>query len=94
MYKLLIVDDEHYITDGLYRTFSSLSEFSLEIYRAYCAKQALDYFTRYRMDIIITDINMPIMNGLEMIAEIKTDGRTAEQLFCQVIMTLNMQKQP
>ena len=42
-----------------------------EIYRAYCAKQALDYFTRYRMDIIITDINMPIMNGLEMIAEIK-----------------------
>ena len=71
MYKLLIVDDEHYITDGLYRTFSSLSEFSLEIYRAYCAKQALDYFTRYRMDIIITDINMPIMNGLEMIAEIK-----------------------
>lgn len=71
MYKLLIVDDEHYITDGLYRTFSLLSEFSLEIYRAYCAKQALDYFTRYRMDIIITDINMPIMNGLEMIAEIK-----------------------
>lgn len=27
MYKLLIVDDEHYITDGLYRTFSSLSNF-------------------------------------------------------------------
>lgn len=37
MYKLLIVDDESFIADGLYRTFSALPDLSLEVYRTYTA---------------------------------------------------------
>ena len=71
MYKLLIGDDESFIADGLYRTFSALPDLSLEVYRTYTAGSALELFTKYRMDIIITDINMPGKNGLDMIHEIK-----------------------
>ena len=71
MYKLLIVDDEKHIADGLYRTFSSISDISLEVYRTYSARGALELFTRYRMDILITDIDMPVVSGLDLISEIK-----------------------
>lgn len=71
MYKLLIVDDEKHIADGLYRTFSSISDISLEVYRTYSAPDALELFTRYRMDILITDIDMPVTNGLDLVSEIK-----------------------
>ena len=71
MYKLLIVDDERHIADGLYRTFSSISDISLEVYRTYSSPEALELFTRYRMDILITDIDMPVTNGLDLVSEIK-----------------------
>ena len=71
MYKLLIVDDEKHIADGLYRTFSSISNISLEVYRTYSAPDALKLFTHYRMDILITDIDMPVTSGLDLISEIK-----------------------
>lgn len=71
MYKLLIVDDEAFIADGLYRTFSNLQELQLDVYRCYLASSALMLLDQYRMDIVITDINMPGLSGLDMLKEIK-----------------------
>lgn len=71
MYRLLIVDDEPFITDGLYRTFCNFTELSFDVYRAYYAKAALNLLDQYRMDIVITDINMPGISGLDMLKEIK-----------------------
>lgn len=71
MYKLMIVDDEAFIADGLYRTFLNLHEISLDVYRCYSAKSALAILDQYRMDIVITDINMPGLSGLDMLKEIK-----------------------
>ncbi|GIQ64506.1 hypothetical protein PACILC2_30740 [Paenibacillus cisolokensis] len=65
MYRLLIVDDEEIITDGLYEVFSRLPE-QLDVCRAYSAQEALDWMSRTRIDIVLTDIAMPGMNGLEM----------------------------
>lgn len=72
MYKILIIDDEPFIADGLYRTFQNLSEFSLEVYRSYSARIALDLLEKYRMDIVITDINMPGLSGLDILREIQS----------------------
>lgn len=71
MYKLLIVDDEAFIADGLYRTFSNFSELPLDVYRCYLASSALTLLDQYRMDIVITDINMPGLSGLDMLKEIQ-----------------------
>ena len=38
----------------------------LEIYTSYTARQAMEIMDRLRMDIIISDIVMPGMSGLEL----------------------------
>jgi len=66
MYRLLIVDDEEIITDGLYAVFSRFMPEQLDVVRTYSAQEALDWMARTRIDIVLTDIAMPGMNGLEM----------------------------
>lgn len=71
MYRLLIVDDEELITDGLYDVFSRLMPDDLDVYKAYSGKEALEWMTRTRIDIILTDISMPGLSGLELIEEVQ-----------------------
>ncbi|WP_238649499.1 response regulator [Paenibacillus piscarius] len=71
MYRLLIVDDEEIITDGLYDAFSGLIPDKLDVYKVYSATAALDWLSRTRIDIVLTDIRMPGMSGLEMSEQIR-----------------------
>lgn len=71
MYRLLIVDDEDIITDGLYEVFNRYHPERLDVCKAYSAKEALDWMSRTRIDIVLTDIAMPGMNGLELSEEIQ-----------------------
>lgn len=70
MYRLLIVDDEEIITDGLYEVLLRFKPEMLDIYKAYSAKEALKWMSRSRIDIVLTDIRMPGMSGLELSQEI------------------------
>ena len=72
MYRLLIVDDEELITDGLYDVFSRLMPEQLDVYKAYSGKEALEWMARTRIDIILTDISMPGLSGLELIERVQT----------------------
>lgn len=72
MHRLLIVDDEEIITDGLYEVLSNLMPDQLDVCKAYSAKEALDWMARTRIDIVLTDIAMPGKNGLELSEEILT----------------------
>ncbi len=71
MYRLLIVDDEEIITDGLYEAFNRLIPDKLDVYKVYSAKAALEWLSRTRIDIVLTDIRMPGMSGLEMSEQIR-----------------------
>lgn len=72
MYRMLIVDDEEIITDGLFEIFNHL-ELDLDLYKAYSGEEALQWMKRSRFDIVLTDINMPEMNGLELMDEIRSN---------------------
>lgn len=72
MFRLLIVDDEEIIVDGLYESLSKFMPDSLDVYKAYSAKEALKWLGRTRFDIVLTDVRMPGMSGLELSDEIKT----------------------
>lgn len=66
MIKLLIVDDEPLVQIGI-KSMLNWSEFGIEV----CAtasngKIALEMIQEYRPEIVITDIKMPIMNGLDL----------------------------
>ncbi|CAM3223394.1 response regulator [Paenibacillus lupini] len=71
LYRLLIVDDEDIITDSLYEVFHRLIPEKLDVCKAYSAKEALQWMSRTRIDIVLTDISMPGMNGLELSDEIQ-----------------------
>ncbi len=71
MYRLLIVDDEEIITDSLHETLAGLLPEQLDVCKAYSAREALEWLERTRIDIVMTDIRMPGMNGLEMAERIR-----------------------
>ncbi|WP_455615928.1 response regulator transcription factor [Eisenbergiella sp.] len=65
MKRLLIVDDEHNIVNWLAELFSTQADMDLEIMRAYSGFEMLELLKSYRMDVILLDIQMPGMTGLE-----------------------------
>ena len=71
MYKVLLVDDEYMITEGLKRLIP-FDKWGMEVVAtANHADDALDYVREHPVDIVISDVNMPDKTGLEMIGEVK-----------------------
>ena len=71
MFKLMLVDDETLEREGL-RDFIPWKELGVEVVgEASGGPQALEMATRLRPEIIITDIKMPDMSGLELASRLK-----------------------
>ncbi|MFD0714443.1 response regulator [Paenibacillus sp. GCM10027626] len=69
MFNVFIVDDEPFIIEGLYDILD-WAEFGLEIAgHAENGQAALAGIRNKPVDILITDISMPVMNGLSLIRE-------------------------
>lgn len=67
MYKLLIVDDEPLVQAGI-KSMLNWQELNIELCGiAMNGQAALDIIEQEMPDIVITDIKMPIMSGLELI---------------------------
>ena len=70
MFQLLIVDDEIESLEWLVELFESCGE-EIAIYTASTARKALELLQDIKFDIVLTDIQMPGMNGLELYKKIK-----------------------
>lgn len=66
--NILYVEDDDEVRQG---TFNYLKKFFKDIKLAGDGQSGLEYYKKEKFDIIITDINMPKMNGLEMAENIK-----------------------
>lgn len=71
MHRLLVVDDEIYIADGLCEVLGSVEDLDLDIYKAYSGDEAVLLFDKTRFDIVLTDIRMPGMDGLQLLEKIR-----------------------
>lgn len=81
MYRLLIVDDLPVITDGLADLFEREQNLQLEVYKAYSGFEALELMKKQRIDIVLSDILMPGMNGIELLKQIRRNWP-----ICKVIL--------
>ena len=66
--RILVVDDEQDILRSL-KTHLELDGFGVEV--ANTAAEALEKVRSGRVHIVLTDINMPQMDGIELLEEIK-----------------------
>lgn len=65
MYRVLVVDDEKLEREGI-RFLLSMEEGEWEIYEAANGKLALNELRSHKIDLMLTDIKMPHMDGLEL----------------------------
>ncbi len=71
--KILIVEDEQALVNGLKLQL----EDSYDILMARDGKQGLDMAATHLPDLILMDITMPEMDGLEVLKRLKEDTATA-----------------
>ena len=71
MYKVLIVEDEKIERDHLVSVIEALTLPFEKILTATNGKEGLSVFEKEQPHIVIADINMPMMDGLQMIEAIK-----------------------
>jgi len=70
MYNLVIVDDESKIRNGLCNYFP-WHEVGFEVvYGAKNGRDALDFIQKHHVDVILSDIKMPEMSGIELIEQL------------------------
>lgn len=66
--RILVVDDEEPVRDVLYQ---GLTKFGYRVALAKSGEEALGTFTSGSFDIVITDLKMPKMDGLDLIRMIR-----------------------
>lgn len=81
MYRLMVVDDEDFITDSLAYMLEGLEEPALEVSKAYSAAEALALLNSHVYDIVITDIQMPGMSGIDLLREIHAKWPSCRVIF-------------
>lgn len=73
MLRVLLIDDEPFIVQGL----ALLIDWEKEGYEiaatASNGKEALDYLAENQVDIILADIKMPVMTGLELLEKLHSE---------------------
>ncbi|ADH86398.1 response regulator [Desulfurivibrio alkaliphilus] len=79
MKKILLVDDEESI-HLLYR--EELEEEGFEVHSALTGEEALERLGIVKPDLIILDINMPGMNGIEALRQIKEINPSIPVILC------------
>ncbi len=67
--RVLIVDDERVITDTLVTIFSQRG---YETKGVYSAEQALDSLEDWQTDLVVIDVMLPAMNGIDLAIRIKS----------------------
>jgi len=71
MYKVMIIDDEETIREGMRSVINWEEHDCCIIGEAEDGDEGVKLITSLKPDIIFTDVRMPGLNGLEMIAQIK-----------------------
>ena len=93
-YRVLLVDDEEDIRVGISRKMDWAGlGFSL-VGEAENGQDALELAEQLRPDVVLTDIKMPFMDGLEL-CRILTSGCRPPSSWCSpALTTLNMPSRP
>ena len=72
---ILVVDDSAAIRKILQRVLRQTGMAIRTIYEAGDGQQAIDVLKNQKIDLVLTDINMPKMDGLQFLGEVKQSAQ-------------------
>jgi two-component system response regulator YesN len=75
MFQMLLVDDEASVVDSLADTIPWHTVGIDHVFKAYSGIEALEILKTNSIDIMISDIRMPEMNGLQLLARVRSHWR-------------------
>jgi two-component system phosphoglycerate transport system response regulator PgtA len=78
MARILLVDDDVLVLRGAQRLLERAGH---EVWESTNSKTALNMLEHFTMDVVITDIYMPGMNGMELTRKINED-RSCRRVIC------------
>lgn len=82
-FSILLVDDSMPMRGVIRKTFTAAGYGRCEYHEASNGREALDILKSTWVDIVVSDYNMPVMNGLELLQEMKKD-----ELFKEIPMVI------
>ncbi len=65
--QILFVDDEPDFLRVVMETFTDMSGGRWQMHRAHSADAALEILKRQKMDLVVVDINMPLLDGVQLL---------------------------
>jgi len=81
MFRILIVDDEPSVAESLELALPWEALGIEMVYKAYSGAEALDILSRYPVDIMLTDIRMPEMSGIELSSFVRARWKNTSVIF-------------
>lgn len=72
--RLLIADDEDVVRNGLEKYIRLHTERFEKIYTAENGEQALEIILRYKPELMLLDVQMPVLSGIDVMKEAKKAG--------------------
>lgn len=70
MKRILLAEDNKLILETIYRT---LLRENYEVFKVIDGKECLDFLEENEVDLIITDLYMPVVNGHDVISILRND---------------------
>ncbi|ANY70027.1 hypothetical protein BBD42_28640 [Paenibacillus sp. BIHB 4019] len=74
--KIIVVEDEANSREGIVRLIEKISPTYKIVAEAENGQEGYECIDRMRPDLVITDIKMPVMSGIEMLDKLKVKGHT------------------
>lgn len=78
MLNIMIVEDEVFVRKSMMRAIETSGHDFHVVAEAQNGKQAFALFKQNEMDVILTDIAMPVMNGMEFIQKVREIDRSVK----------------
>lgn len=70
MIRIMVVEDEPPILNSICKLLEESGEDLQIVHRAINGKRALDYLEQHPVDIVFSDVKMPVMSGLDLAREV------------------------
>jgi phosphoserine phosphatase RsbU/P len=91
-FKILIADDSKVIHMSIHEFLINDLHANYSVYKAYDGREACTFAYKYKPDIILIDIEMPVMDGIEAIEKIKSNPELKAIPIIIMSSTRNFQK--